>query len=358
MDDALTATIADLARDRWPGSRVADLAHLAGDFSSRRYLRATLAGGGAPRTVVVMVLAGSGLPLSSEELGVFPQPLRELPFLDVHRLLTAIGAAVPAIYVAAVERGVLLLEDAGDVVLWDRASADPAEAEAIYKKVIDALLVLHERGTGHRDRSSIAFQQRLDERLLVWELEHFLEWGVERRLGITLDDARRRRYAASFDAIARELAAAPAVLSHRDYHSWNVLWRDDAPVIIDFQDAFLAPPEYDVASLLTDRVTPRLVDPPMEARLLAYYWSARGRSGEQDRRRYGLVALHRALKVIGRLHYIALEKGKPAPLAFLPDVLATARRFFAEVTVAGELAAEFAALAWDGGGAATAAPRG
>jgi N-acetylmuramate 1-kinase len=356
MDDALTATIADLARVCWPGTQLAEVAHLAGDFSSRRYLRAHLAGGGAPSTAVVMVLAGSGLPLSSEELGVFPEPLRELPFLDVHRLLTAIGAPVPAIYVSAVDRGMLLLEDAGDVVLWDRASGAPSEAEAIYRRAIDALLVLHERGTRHRDRSSIAFQQHLDARLLVWELEHFLEWGIERRLGITLEGAARRAYAESFDAIARELAAAEPVLSHRDYHSWNILWRDDRPVIIDFQDAFLAPPEYDLASLLTDRVTPRLVDPAMEARLLAYYWSARDRPGEQDRRRYALIALHRALKVIGRLHYIAIEKGKPAPLAFLPDVLATARRFFAEVPVAGDLAAQFAALQWDTGETPAAAP--
>ena len=41
------------------------------------------------------------------------------------------------------------------------------------------------------------------------------------------------------------------VLSHRDFHSWNILVRGDAPFVIDFQDALLAPPEYDLASLLT-----------------------------------------------------------------------------------------------------------
>ena len=346
MDDELTPVIAGLVRERWPGARLAEIVHLAGDFSARRYLRARLAGGGAPTTVVVMVLAGSGLPLSSEELGVFPEPLLELPFLDVHRLLIAIGAPVPAIYVAAVDHGLLLIEDAGDTVLWDAANGAPPAAESLYRRALDALLVLHERGTAHRPATSIAFKQRLDERLLKWELEHFLEWGVERRLGITLPARTRRGYEESFGAIARELAAADTVLSHRDYHSWNILWRDGHPVIIDFQDAFLAPAEYDVASLLTDRVTPRLIDPAMETRLLAYYWSARGRTDDADRRRYALVALHRALKVVGRLHYIALAKGKPAPLVFLPDVVATARRFFAELTIPGALESEFAAASW------------
>jgi N-acetylmuramate 1-kinase len=346
MHDDPTPLIASLVRERWPRAHLVALTHLAGDFSARRYLRARIAGDDAPSTIVVMVLAGSGLPLSSEELGVFPEPPTELPFLDVHRLLTAIRAPVPAIYVAAVERGVLLLEDAGDAVLWDAARTAPAEAETLYRRALDALIVIHERGTAHRPCTSIAFQQRFDERLLMWELEHYLEWGIERRLGVTLGTAARRGYEESFVAIARELAAAPVVLCHRDYHSWNILWRDGAPMIIDFQDALLGPAEYDVASLLTDRITPQVIDPATETRLLSYYWKRRGRPSDEDRRRYALVALHRVLKVIGRLHYIALEKGKPGPLQFLPAAVATARRFFAEVDVPGALAPEFAALSW------------
>ncbi|MEB2284579.1 MAG: phosphotransferase [Myxococcales bacterium] len=343
MPDDVTPLIARLVGARWPGTELASVVHLAGDFSTRRYLRAGLAGGGAPETAIVMVLAGSGLPLSSEELGVFDAPPVELPFLDVHRLLTAIGVPVPDVYVAAVDQGVLILEDAGDVALWDAAARDPAGTERLYRRAIDVLLVLHERGTTHRPATSIAFQQGLDARLLQWELEHFLEWGVERRLGLTLSAAARRGYQESFDAITRELAWAPRVLSHRDYHGWNLLWRGDRPIVIDFQDAFLAPPEYDLASLLTDRVTPRLIDAPMEQRLLAHYWSGRGRTEDLDRRRYARIALHRALKVLGRIHYIALAKGKPAPLAFLSDVVATCRRFLAEVPLPGALPSEFAA---------------
>jgi aminoglycoside/choline kinase family phosphotransferase len=346
MQDDHSPVIAALVRERWPGAELVELVHLAGDFSARRYFRGRLSGGDAPPTIVVMVLAGSGLPFSSEELGLFPEPLAELPFVDVHRLLTAIGAPVPEIYVAAVDRGLVLIEDAGDVVLWDAATAAPRAAEAYYRRAIDALLILHERGTHHRPATSIAFQQRLDARLLRWELEHYLEWGIEKRLGRALSDGARRAYDESFEFIVRPIAAAATVLSHRDYHSWNILWRDDRPVIIDFQDAFLAPAEYDVASLLTDRVTPRLVDPAMEARLLDYYWTARGHAADCDRRLYALVALHRALKVVGRLHYIALAKGKPGPLAFLPDVVATVQRFFAEVAIPGPLAPEFAAQSW------------
>ncbi|MBI3770438.1 MAG: phosphotransferase [Deltaproteobacteria bacterium] len=355
MNDPVLPAVAALVARRWPGAAVTALVHLAGDFSARRYLRARSAGGGAPPTLVVMVLAGSGLPLSSEELCIFPEPPRELPFLDVHRLLTSIGAAVPQVYADDLEAGILLLEDGGDVVLWDRVVAESEAAESLYRRALAALVVLHGPGSASRDRRSIAFTQRFDARLYRWELEHFLEWGVERRLGAPLAPSARAGFETSFAALADELADAELVLSHRDYHSWNILMRGDAPLLIDFQDALLAPPEYDVASLLTDRITPRVVSPAMEARLRAYYWSLRG--GVEDgrsRRRYGLVALQRALKVIGRIHYVALAKEKPAPLAFLPEVVATARRFIAETPLRGGLAEQFAALPWPAAsGAAT-----
>ncbi len=346
-NDAVAPAVAALVAHRWPGAQVTALTHVAGDFSARRYLRARVMDGPAPATMIVMVLAGSGLPLSSEELCIFPEPPRELPFLDVHRLLTSIGAAVPQVYAADLAAGILLLEDGGDVVLWDRVAAAPRDAEKLYGCALEALVVLHERGTASRDRSSIAFAQRFDDRLYRWELEHFLEWGVERRLGVPLAARARAGFEASFAALTAELADAPLVLSHRDYHGWNILMRGDAPFIIDFQDALLAPPEYDLASLFTDRVTPRIVSPAMAERLRAHYW--RLRSGADDpasAHRYRLLALQRALKVIGRIQYVALAKQKPAPLAFLPDVVATARRFIAETALPGGLAEEFAALPW------------
>ncbi|HEY2386473.1 MAG TPA: phosphotransferase [Candidatus Binatia bacterium] len=347
MDDVVTGAVAALVARRWPGAALMALDHLAGDFSARRYLRARL-GGAAPPTVVAMVLAGSGLPLSSEELCIFPEPLKELPFLDVHRLLAAVGAAVPAIYAHDLAAGVLLLEDGGDAVLWDRVVAEPAAAEERYRSALDALLVLHTRGSASPDRTSIAFTQRFDARLYQWELDHFLEWGVERRLGIAGEDARAP-FARGFATLVDELAALSEpelVLSHRDYHSWNILMPGDAPLIIDFQDALLAPPEYDLASLFTDRITPRVVTPAMAARLRDYYWRGRSRvEDEAARRRYTLIALQRALKVVGRLHYIALAKGKHAPLAFLPDVLATTRHYLAQAALPG-LAAAFDALPW------------
>src|SRR2546426_6696152 len=88
------------------GPRVSQIVPLAGDASSRSYARLHL-DGSVPATAVVMVLAGSALPLSSEELAVFAAPLKELPYLNLYRFLRPLGGRVPEIYSDRQQDGVL-----------------------------------------------------------------------------------------------------------------------------------------------------------------------------------------------------------------------------------------------------------
>ena len=176
-----------------PGPRLAGLHPLAGDASSRRYFRAVLQPPAAPPSVIVMTWTDVGMPISSDELAVFSEPLDELPFLNVHRFLNAVGVRVPAVHGHWVEQGLMLLEDLGDVCLWARVREAP-EAEVIrwYRKAIDELLVLQLRGTKARDDGCMAFRQAFDRRLYLWEFAHFIEYGVEAGDKGSLSAAGRR----------------------------------------------------------------------------------------------------------------------------------------------------------------------
>jgi aminoglycoside/choline kinase family phosphotransferase len=103
--------------------------------------------------------------------------------------------------------------------------------------------------------------------------------------------------------------------------------------IIDFQDALLGPDAYDLAALLTDRTTGTIVGAALEAELIERFCRGRdaaGLPGGGDfAGRYRACALHRALKVIGRFHFLELVLGKPGYLAYLPSVYAVARRMLA-----------------------------
>jgi len=312
---------------------------LPGDASTRRYYRVHLNGPGTPPTLMAMQLpAGSGLPISSEELAVFTDAPTELPFLNVHRFLDRVGVRVPKIYGHWQYDGLLLLEDLGDVALWDRVQGlSETEVVGWYKKAIDELLRLQIAGTEHRDDSCIAFQQRFDEKLYVWEFEHFIEWGLEKRPGAKISTATLATLRETFAAIAQTLDRQPPCLNHRDYHSWNLMIHNEAVCVIDFQDALLAPAQYDLASLLNDRITDAVVQPHIEPQLLEYYreraieLSGRAISRQEFLDIYRLSAIQRDLKVVGRFYYLDLVKGKPGYMKFVPPTVRRLQRNLAQV---------------------------
>lgn len=361
MNAELRRTLENAVADKWgEGARIAQSTDLAGDASSRSYARLSLSGAGpnVPRSAVVMLLAGSGLALSSDELAVLDAPPTELPYLNVHYFLEPLGVHVPEVYVDGVQDGFLLLEDVGDLALRDAVDGcSPAEVEAWYRRAIDQLLVIQIAGTRARSDTCIAFKQRFDKRLFLWEFEHFVEWGLNRGEADSLPSDRSEALRTLFDDVSSRLADAPAVLNHRDYHSWNLFVQPEAGNavrVIDFQDALLAPAAYDLATLLNDRDTPAVVTPDLETALVRYYHDAWNRQADTPRAyadvwdEYNLCLLQKACKVVGRFYYLELEKGKAGYLRYVPPTLATVRRVLARLpdtpdieTLAEVLAARF-----------------
>jgi aminoglycoside/choline kinase family phosphotransferase len=339
-----------LAKTAWgSGAAAHEIRPLAGDASSRRYFRVELAGAPSP-TAVLMVQTGSGLSISSDELSSAGPTPNEMPFLNVQRYLRDRGVAVPEVYAADSPHSVALLEDVGDTTLWDAAVA-AREPAALYRAAIDALVALQRAAAERPDPDCIAFRQRFDAALFLWEFDHFLEYGLSGR-SVSADDRAVLRH--RFGEIAEELAAGPLALTHRDYHSWNLFVCEERIRIIDFQDALLAPVPYDLATLLNDRATPTLVDPALERALVGHFCAKR-RELLGDRLRvdafmahYFLFVLQKSFKIVGRFHYLEEVKGKRGYVAMLPHTYATLRRCFdnlpALADVRGVLARAFAEL--------------
>ena len=347
MEPDIAPLLKEVVRDCFgSAAQLARFAALAGDASTRRYARLWLFGPGAPPTTVAMILADRGIALASEELAVFKKPLRELPYLNVHRFLARLGVAVPTLYADASDRGVLLLEDIGDISLRDAVQGQPPErVRHLYGQAIDQLLLIQIEGTRQRDADCIAFQQAFDERLFTWEFEHFIEYGVERRLGRPLPAQEAAVLRAHFAAIAQRLDAEPRCLNHRDFHSWNLFVQDDRIRVLDFQDALLAPAPYDLATLLGDRDTPQVVQPTLERALLEYYRRRWGEiagtelTAEDFTRTYFLCALQKALKVLGRFYFIEMVKRRPGYLRYIPSVVKQIERILPRFPELAEMSA-------------------
>ncbi|MEW6272753.1 MAG: phosphotransferase [Thermodesulfobacteriota bacterium] len=314
----------------WPRARLVATEPLAGDASARRYVRLRLEGA-PPSTAIAMLLPRDVPAAASEELTTGDVP-RELPFLDVQRYLARHDVPVPAIYHAAEHDGVLLLEDLGDLALADAATGG-GDREALFAQAVDVLAAINAL-VREPDRRCVAFRQRYDRKLIGLELDVVSSHGLAPSdAGPARDPGSDAELRAALARLGDRIAAQPTVLMHRDFHAWNLHVDPRGRVrVIDFQDALLGPALYDLASLCTDRDSDRFVDPALEAALVTRFAAELARRGGPAydaaalRADYFDAVAYRTLRVIGRFRFLAIERGKPGYLRFLPRMARQTRR--------------------------------
>ena len=321
------ALVAETIRTRLPfRARFKNLSSLAGDASNRRYFRIELSDAGLPSVILMQLAEPEAFKQSEEAVSGAGDVIAELPFINVQAHLGKAGVSVPALYYYDYPAGLLYLEDFGDVTLLDAcAHASAGDREARYKQAIDVLVLMQSQATAPADLRCVAFHRRFDVPLLMWEFDHFLEYGIVARQGTRMDAGDHTAIQDEFRKIAELLAGQPRVFVHRDYHSRNLMAAGSRLGVIDFQDALMGPATYDLASLLRDAYI--ALDEPLIDRLLDYYLEQlpAGRhlwtNAEAFRRLFDLTSIQRNLKAAGRFVYIDKVKGNPKFLADIPRTL-------------------------------------
>jgi tRNA threonylcarbamoyl adenosine modification protein YjeE len=251
-----------------------------------------------------------------------------VPFVAMANGLRQYGFSAPAVYQANLERGFLIIEDLGEERIV--TSDPPAPIAERYEIAVDVLLALHERQVP----DTLPVAPQLDYRIPPYDMNAFLieaelllDWFLPRLNAATPDTER-----GSFRALWRELLQpaidAPPTWVLRDFHSPNLLWLPQHSELarlglLDFQDAVMGPPAYDVASLLQDA----RVDMPEEIELALLGRYVRGRSGRaadfdaaQFIKIYATLAAQRASKILGIFARLDMRDGKPQYLRHLPRV--------------------------------------
>ena len=326
------ALVAETVRSRLPFSGTfKKLTPLAGDASNRRYFRVEL-NETAVRSVILMQLAEPEAFKQSEEAvsGAVHQ-IVELPFLNIQAHLAKAGVSVPALYYYDQGAGLVYLEDFGDLTLSDACrESTAADIESRYKQAISMLVQIQSKGTSPADPNCLAFHRSFDVSLLMWEFDHFLEYGIVARRGAPISEDDRAAMREEFRKISEQLAGQPRVFVHRDYHSRNLLVEGPRLGVIDFQDALMGPATYDLASLLRDAYI--ALDESLIDGLIHFYldqlesarqiWTNR----EAFRRLFDLTSIQRNLKAAGRFVYIDRVKGNPKFLADIPRTLGYVKR--------------------------------
>jgi aminoglycoside/choline kinase family phosphotransferase len=236
---------------------------------------------------------------------------------------------VPEVYGTSPGAGLICLEDYGDRTLagqWQESP--PAERLAWGQRAIDELVKIHTSGMQHYDPACPAFKLAFDVPKLLSELQFFRQHAIESLWQQALTPTARADLEAAFATLCTLLATAPRYFCHRDYHGWNLMARDGAVGVLDFQDARMGPQPYDLASLLTDRGTPDLLGEAMMQALKDYYKqrmqaeASRCMDQEAFEQLWDYVVVQRCLKAIGTFAAMAVVRQRRQYLRYIPPTLA------------------------------------
>jgi N-acetylmuramate 1-kinase len=312
----------------------AQRAHMQGDASTRSYERLAL----GERKVILMNAprrpdgppVRDGLPYGA----VAHLAEDAKAFVAMARALREQGLSAPEVTASDLERGFLLLEDLGTEGIV--AGDPPAPIEERYNAALDVLADLHKRSLP----GLLYVAPGIDHRIPNYDLDAFLieaelllDWYVPYRNRAIGADARAE-FLRLWRAALAPAIKVPQTWVLRDYHSPNLLWlpaREGLKRVglLDFQDALMGPPAYDVASLLQDA----RVDVPesVEINLLGRYVKARL---DADKtfvapafvQLYVTLGAQRATKILGIFARLDRRDGKPQYLRHLPRVWRYLRR--------------------------------
>jgi aminoglycoside/choline kinase family phosphotransferase len=248
-------------------------------------------------------------------------------FVAMDRGLRALGLSAPRIYGEDLDAGLLIVEDLGSEPVVNASGPIPeryAEATRVLAKLhtTDLPPVLP---IGNGEEHVLP---SYDLEALLIEVELLTDWYVPHIIGTHLSGSARAEFVNIWTETLQEILAGPSTWTLRDYHSPNLIWLPDreglARVgIIDFQDAVLGSPAYDVASLLQD--ARETVSPDLELKLIGVY--ARERRGADPQfdvaafaRAYAIMGTQRATKILGIFARLDRRDGKPHYLRHLPRI--------------------------------------
>lgn len=308
MTDRSADTAAFLSAIGW-GEAVRT--HLAGDASNRRYERLR---GPDEKEAVLM----DAPPDKGEDVR---------PFVALATHLSGLGLSAPEIIAQDTARGFLLLEDLGDALFARLMADDPDTQSPLYSAAIDVLLTL--RAASAPTLPAYDNQRMTDLAALAFG-EYASAAGHD---ASAADDAFR----IAFPAVLSDHATAPGILVHRDFHAENLIWLPErtgaARVgLLDFQDAMLGHPAYDLVSLLQD--ARRDVPADTQTAMFDLYVRQSGDDPTTFGAAYAVLGVQRNLRILGVFARLCRQYGKPSYVDLIPRVWAYLMQDLAHPTLA------------------------
>lgn len=272
---------------------------LTGDASTRRYFRLNL----ESKSYVACL----DNPIKSGE---------KYTFEEMQNVLSENNVRVPGIFYLNREKGFIVEEDLGNKTLLESLgqTRDKNEVRNLYYPVLDELIKIHSIDPGRYSDKTFA-NMRFDSAKLLDETRVTNLNFIIKLLKTSENASAINIIDQAFSGICKFLETGPWVVTHRDFHSRNIMMVEEKPVVIDFQDARLGLPQYDLVSLLEDCYF--FVNKEVKADLLKYYIEKTSLDMDNFEKYYDLMAIQRLYKAIGSFSMIYNTRGDSRYLKFI-----------------------------------------
>ncbi|MBO7247181.1 MAG: phosphotransferase [Bacteroidaceae bacterium] len=277
------------------------------------------------------LFAESGLTLVGVE-GTSEQ--ENMAYFEISKHFRKQNLAVPELLAVSEDGLCYIIEDLGDISLYDLLSADrksvsySEESVGILETVMRTLPDLQFKGADGLDFSRCYPSESFDLRMIKWDLNYF-KYCFFKAVGIEFNESELEDDFDSLTAILLENSEDFGnTFMYRDFQSRNVMIKDGAPWFIDYQGGRKGPVEYDVASFLwqarasyPDELRNHLVDVYLQA-----VQKYRVTDKERFLKRLSHFVLFRTLQVLGAYGFRGYFEHKAQFIQSIPAAMVNLRK--------------------------------
>lgn len=268
---------------------------ITSDASNRKYLRLTKGN----KTVILM----DSNPKKNEPVNNF---IYFTNFLRKHHF------SAPKIYDSDIPNGLLLLEDLGARNFADILKVKPKVETNIYKEAVNQLIMIQSKETPKQAKP-------YSTEILIEEALLFTEWY----LGETNSSRLSTQFTSLLTPLLKKIDQTKPTLVLRDFHAENLIWMNSRKNfkrvgLLDYQDALIGHPAYDMASLLKDARR----DVSIEVRdiMTNHYLEKTKHNKDLFLRDYSILSAQRNLKIIGIFSRLSIRDKKKNYVKLIPRV--------------------------------------
>ena len=246
-------------------------------------------------------------------------------FRAIADIIHTFNLSAPQIVSFDTKQGFMLLEDFGQTSFSNILNKD--NESKLYKKAIEVLIEINKQSKSKEKKISKLKSYSID--LLVNESLLFIDWYLEKRKGELVSSDQKKEFIKILNDFYNNIKPQSSTLVLRDYHVDNLFFLNNQKSLkqvglIDFQDAVIGSPLYDLASLLEDVRRPLRRN--LQKKLLEIYIKAISINIQDAEREMRFFSIQRNLKILGIFCRLSIRDKKDGYLKYLPNAVKLLRK--------------------------------